>query len=294
MTRRAKKNRSLSRRRFLAAAAVVPVLSGQNAGVALKGRHVYLVPNFHPASCGWLTNFSMERVYCANSYLDHLDRVRDDPQYAFVLSEVNNLIAIMNFKPERIAELKKGLQEGRVELPNGFFLESTINLSGGEALVRLGVEGLRWQKKMFGVRPRFAWTIDVCGTHDQMAQISAGLGLEAMVYTRKNPTGSAVHWSVSPDGTRLLTLSPGHYSELGTVMVAKRPLTAEQTADVEKHLTEKLKITPEGAPHSGAGWRRRLRSGASAQGVPERVSGAMGTESRPPADSILDHGQISG
>src|ERR1051326_1372520 len=116
----------------------------------------------------------MERVYCANSYLDHLDRVRDDPEYAFVLSEVNNMIAIMNFKPERIPELKKGIQDRRVELVNGFFLESTINLSGGEALVRLGVEGLRWQKKIFGVRPRFAWTIDVCGTHDQMAQISAG------------------------------------------------------------------------------------------------------------------------
>ena len=238
----------LSRRTFLAAAAAVPALGQGNSASALKGRRVYVVPNFHPASCGWLTNFSMERVYCANSYFDHLDRVRDDPRYAFVLSEVNNMIAMMNFRPERMTELKKGIQEGRVELVNGFFLESTINLSGGEALVRLGVEGLRWQKKMFGVRPRFAWTIDVCGTHDQMAQISAGLGLEAMVYTRKNPTGSAVHWTVSPDGTRLLTLSPGHYSDLRPVMIAKEPLTAEQTAEVEKNFTDKLKITPEGAP----------------------------------------------
>jgi alpha-mannosidase len=190
----------------------------------------------------------MERVYCANSYFDHLDRVRDDPQYAFVLSEVNNMIAMMNFKAGRMAELKKRIQEGRVELVNGFFLESTINLSGGEALVRLGVEGLRWQQKMFGVRPRFAWTIDVCGTHDQMAQIATGLGLEAMVYTRKNPTGSAVHWSVSPDGTRVLTLSPGHYSELSVVMAAKEPLTPAQVAEVEKALADKLRITPEGAP----------------------------------------------
>ncbi len=158
------------------------------------------------------------------------------------------MIAMMNFKPERMEELKKRIAERRVELPNGFFLESTINLSGGEALVRLGVEGLRWQSKMFGVRPRFAWTIDACGTHDQMAQISAGLGLEAMVYTRKNPTGSAVHWSVSPDGTRVLALSPGHYNEFRTVMVAKEPLTQAQVSEVEKYLADKLKITPEGAP----------------------------------------------
>ncbi len=237
---------ALSRRAFLAGAAPVAALA--QGGGALKGRRVYIVPNFHPASCGWLTNFSMERVYCANSYFDHLDRVRDDPDYAFVLSEVNNMIAMMNFKPERMPELKKRIGEGRVELLNGFFLESTINLSGGEALVRLGVEGLRWQKKIFNVRPRFAWTIDVCGTHDQMAQIASGLGLEAMVYTRKNPTGSAVHWSVSPDGTRLMTFSPGHYSELRLVMKTKEPLNVSEIAEVEKTLDAKVRITPEGAP----------------------------------------------
>lgn len=240
-----KRRTRISRRAFLAAAAAVHGVAQTKSAPRPR---IYIVPNFHPASCGWLTNFSMERVYCANSYLDHLDRVRDDPEYAFVLSEVNNIIAMMNFKPERIAELKKAIEARRVELVNGFFLESTINLSGGEALVRLGVEGLRWQRKMFGVRPRFAWTIDVCGTHDQMAQIAAGLGLEAMVYTRKNPTGSAVHWTVSPDGTRVLTLSPGHYSELHPVMTAKEPLTAAEVAEIEKAIKDKLNITPEGAP----------------------------------------------
>jgi len=81
-----------------------------------------------------------------------------------------------------------------------------------------------------------------------MAQISAGLGLEAMVYTRKNPTGSAVHWSVSPDGTRVLSLSPGHYSELQLVMKTLEPLTSAQMAEVENFLAGKLKITPEAAP----------------------------------------------
>jgi alpha-mannosidase len=215
---------------------------------AQASRAIYIVPNFHPASCGWLTTFSKERVFCANSYLNHLDRVRDDPGYSFVLSEVNNMIAIMNFRPERVAELKQRIAEGRVELVNAFFLESTINLSGGEALVRLGVEGLRWQSKTFGVRPRFAWTIDVCGTHDQMAQITSGLGLDAMVYTRKNPTGQALHWAVSPDGSRTLAISPGHYSELSQVFKTKAPLTEKELDDVERYFAEKRKMTPAGAP----------------------------------------------
>ena len=130
----------LTRRQLLslAAAASLPA--------AAPRRTVYVVPNFHPASCGWLTNFSKERVYCANSYFDHLDRVRDDPKYAFVLSEVNNIIAMMNFRPDRTAELKQRVADGRLELVNAFFLEST--------LVRLGIEGLRWQKAVFDARPR--------------------------------------------------------------------------------------------------------------------------------------------
>lgn len=237
--------RGETRRRFLAATAALALAGGARAE---KKRSVYIVPNFHPASCGWLTNFSMERVYCANSYFDHLDRVRDDPNYEFVLSECNNMIAMMNFQPGRTEELKRRIREGRVELVNAFFLESTINLSGGEALVRLGIEGLRWQQQVFGVRPRFAWCIDVCGTHDQMAQITAGLGLEAIVYTRKNPTGSGIHWLISPDGTRTVAVASGHYSELGPVFATKGPLNQEQIAEIQQTFSSKEKIMPAGAP----------------------------------------------
>jgi hypothetical protein len=73
-----------TRREFAAAMGSVAIFSATAAGseaASQKKRKVYLVPNFHPASCGWLTTFSKERVYCASSYLNHLDRVRDDPQY---------------------------------------------------------------------------------------------------------------------------------------------------------------------------------------------------------------------
>jgi alpha-mannosidase len=239
----------LTRREFVtalvAASLVRPVHSQESS---TKSREVFLVPNFHPASCGWLTTFSRERVYCANSYLNHLDRARDDPNYSFVMSEVNNIIAIMEFQPARIPELKQRIAENRVELVNAYFLESSINLSGGEALVRLGVEGLRWYQQVFGLKPRFSWNIDVCGTHDQMPQIAAGLGLEALVYTRGNPTGKTLYWSESPDGTRILTLSPGHYSEAGSVFLSKEPLKSAQLQELEEFFAKKEPITPEGAP----------------------------------------------
>jgi alpha-mannosidase len=209
---------------------------------------VLVVPNFHPASCGWLADFSTERNYCAYSYLDHLDRVRDDAHYRFALSEVNNIMAIMEFEPARVEELKQRVREGRVELVNAFFLEPTINLSGGEALVKMGVEGLRWQQQVMGARPRQVWAIDVTGVHEQMGQITAALGLDALVYTRDNPTGSVLHWLESPDGTRILCVSPGHYSEWGSVFSSPVALNEAQLKALAADVQNKARRTPAGAP----------------------------------------------
>ena len=208
----------------------------------------YIVTNFHPASCGWLTNWSTERNYCANTYLDHLDRVRDDSNYQFVLSECNNLIAIKNFAPERFKDLKSRIKEGRVELPNAFFLESTINLSGGEALVKMGVEGLRWQQEVMGVSPRFGWIIDVCGTHEQMPQICNGLGLEGMIYTRRSRSDKTIFWSESPDGSKILTFVPGHYSDFRPLFLSKERLGEKELEELKQNLIEKAKSTPSKFP----------------------------------------------
>ena len=237
-------------------------------GAAELPKTVYLVPNFHPACCGWLTDWSTERNYCANTYLDHLDRVRDDAHYAFALSEVPNMIAILNFHPDRVAELKQRLKEGRVELCNAFFLEPTINLSGGEALVKNGIEGLRWQTRVLGVRPRFAWMIDVTGVHEQMAQITAGLGLEALFYTRDNPTGSALHWVQSPDGSRALAVSPGHYSEWNPLFKSPEPLSDQELDEMLKDVAWRAEPPPltveeisKGRRLDGSGPRPRVPPG---------------------------------
>jgi alpha-mannosidase len=218
------------------------------APVALPAQ-VFIVPNYHPASCGWLGNWSLARIYCANSYLKHLDRVRDDANYDFAMSECNNMIAIENFQPDRFIELKQRIAQGRVELVNAFFLEPTINLSGGEALAKMGIEGLRWQQQVMGVRPRYCWMIDECGTHAQMPQICDLLGLDALIYTRCNRSGKSAFWSESPDSSRILTMVPGEYSEnIGGNWTAREALTEAQLHQVANAISSKLSETPTGAP----------------------------------------------
>lgn len=207
---------------------------------------VFVVPNHHPASCGWLVNFSVERNYCANNYLLHLDAVRDDPNYCFALSECNNLIAIRDFQPRRFEELKSRIAEGRVELVNGFFLEPDINLSGGEALAKMGIEGLRWQQRVMGVRPRHCWMIDSCGVPNQMGQLCQQLGLETLLYVRCNNTGKNVFWTESPDGSRVLTLGVKSYANrMGGLFPAIGPLKPAATTGAQSYASRVGGLSPE-------------------------------------------------
>ncbi|MCC7496695.1 MAG: hypothetical protein IT160_03900 [Bryobacterales bacterium] len=176
---------------------------------------VYLVPNTHGTVSGWLVDFDTERNYVLNNYLAHLDRINQDPAYRLAYSEVPNLISLLQFAPQRLEELKQRIRERKVELTNGFFLEPDVNLSSGEALVQMGVQGLRWYEKFFGLRPRHCWMIDLTGCHRQMPQIVAGLGMDDIVYCRNNPTKQAVYWWQSPDGSRVLAINDSHYAQFG-------------------------------------------------------------------------------
>ena len=135
------------------------------AGLCAQPVTLYVIPNTHGTSSGWLVNFDEERNFVVNNYLSYLDRAERNPAYAFAYSEAPNVISLLQFAEDRLPVLKRLTKERRVEFSNGFFLEPDINLSGGEALVQIGVQGLRWYEEVFGIRPRHCWMIDVTGAH---------------------------------------------------------------------------------------------------------------------------------
>jgi len=205
---------------------------------------VHAVPNTHGTVSGWLVDFDTERNYVVNNYLAHLDKVKADENYRFAFSEVPNLMTFLQFAPGRVEELKQRIREKRVELSNGFFLEPTISLAGGEALVRMGVLGLKWYDEVFGFRPRHCWMIDLTGAHRQMPQIVTGLGLETMIFCRNNPSRDTAFWWVAPDGTRALTIpNPQGYADLGEIFDTKNPLGDEDFAVLEKKIDENRKLS---------------------------------------------------
>jgi len=213
----------------------------------VRGTEVLVIPNTHGTVSGWLVDFDTERNYVLNNYLAHLARVKSDDSYRFAFSEVPNVINFLQFAPERVPELKQLHAQKRFEFTNGFFLEPDINLSGGEALVTMGVLGLRWYEEVFGLRPRHCWMIDITGAHRQFPQMVGGLGMDSVFFNRNNPTRSAAFWWVAPDGTHALALVNGRYSEFGgkaSLFGSREPLADEQYAAMYKAIEAKRKYSP--------------------------------------------------
>ena len=254
------------------APAAPAALAAEAAPAAPAATGLHVMPHFHPATMGWVAKYSVERNFCLNDYLAHLDRVAADPQYRFAYSEIPHLITMLEFEPQRFQELQQRIKEGRVEVVNAFVLEPTLNLSGGEALVMQGVVGLRWYDQVMNLRPRYLWMIDSAGWHKQMAQIMTGLGLKGMVYVRGNPVthkyagpqslfhegglepggkdGQALHWIESPDGSRALGINPGHYKDkdLVNAFMATEPLTDNQLRQCIQQQQFNRDRYPPGAP----------------------------------------------
>lgn len=205
-----------------------------------QGSAVHIVPNTHGTIVGWLVDFDTERNYVLNNYLEHLDMAARSADYRFVWSEVPNLISLLELEPQREAELRQLMAAGRVELANALFLEADLFLPSGETLVQLGVQGLRWQERVFGVKPRYAWAIDITGAHRQLPQIIHRLGLEGIVFCRNNPAGRSAFWWRAPDGSRTLAVTAPHYMELRELFRASDPADAAALEATRRAVHERL------------------------------------------------------
>lgn len=227
--------------RFFPSLFIIPVLFvAAVGGLAQPPDYtVYLIPNTHGTVAGWLVNFDTERSYVLNNHVDHLNRVASDETYALAISEVTNVMALLKFHPEQLERARKLAKERRVEFVNGFFIEPTVNLSGGEALAQMATLGQRWYQDVLGLRPRFAWMIDVCGLHEQMPQLVSEAGLEALFFSRNNPMPKDAFMWVAPDGSKTPTFALGPGYAAGRVMFnTEEPMTGAQYEDMAQAFSE--------------------------------------------------------
>ncbi len=158
----------------------------------------------------------------------HLEAARRDPDYKFVLAELDYLKPHFDAHPEDRADLLDFISAGRIELVGGSYNEPNTNLTCVESTIRNAVYGITYQRDVLGGHPRTAWMLDAFGFDPGYPSVMAAAGLTESAWARgpfhqwgpRSSVGdnrlmqfpSEFEW-LSPDGTGLLTsYMANHYS----------------------------------------------------------------------------------
>jgi alpha-mannosidase len=124
---------------------------------------------------GW-PGFSLVRV--------HLDLARRDPEYRFVLAEVDYLKPYWDAVPADRAVLRELIRAGRIELMGGTYNEPNTNLTSAECTIRNFVYGIGFQRDVLGADPATAWQLDAFGHDPQFAGMAADAGISSSAWAR--------------------------------------------------------------------------------------------------------------
>lgn len=158
----------------------------------------------------------------------HLDMARREPEYKFVLAEVDYLKPFWDTHPWERADLRRMIAEGRVEIMGGTYNEPNTNLTSPETAIRNFVHGIGFQRDVLGAAPATAWQLDVFGHDPQFPGMAAEAGLTSSSWARgphhqwgpmadggdprRMQFASEFEW-IAPSGRGLLThYMPAHYA----------------------------------------------------------------------------------
>ncbi len=228
--------------------------------VAEPGWTMFMVSHFHYDPVWWNTQGAYTsqwaedppgRARQTNGFElvhAHLEMARREPEYKFVLAEVDYLKPYWDTHPEDRADLRGFLAEGRVEVMGGTYNEPNTNLTSPETTIRNLVHGIGFQREVLGADPATAWQLDVFGHDPQFPGMAADAGLTSSSWARgphhqwgpaqggdqaggvdRMQFCSEFEW-ISPSGRGLLThYMPAHYSA-GWWMDSSTTLTEAEDA----------------------------------------------------------------
>jgi alpha-mannosidase len=210
--------------------------------VAETGWTMWMVSHFHYDPVWWNTQgqFAESRLLLpdADGKLPdvrtafelvrlHLEEARRDPDYKFVLAEIDYLKPHFDAHPEDRADLLAFIASGRIELVGGSYNEPNTNLTSAESTIRNAIYGLGYQRDVLGAEPTTAWMLDAFGHDPGYPGLMAAAGLTESGWARgpfhqwgpdrtvgdntRMQFASEFEW-LSPDGGGLLTAyMPNHY-----------------------------------------------------------------------------------
>ncbi len=231
---------------------------------AEPGWTMWMVSHFHYDPVWWSTQgqFTESRIFLpdADGHLPdtrtafelvrlHLDEARRDPDYKFVLAEIDYLKPHFDAHPEDRADLLSFIKAGRIEIVGGSYNEPNTNLTSAESTIRNAIYGLAFQREVLGADPSTAWMLDAFGLDPAYPGLMAAAGLTESAWARgpfhqwgPNRTvgdnrrmqfPSEFEW-VSPDGGGLITSYMANHYGAGWVTHSAASLAAAEQAAHEQ------------------------------------------------------------
>jgi alpha-mannosidase len=224
--------------------------------VAEPGWTMWMVSHFHYDPVWWSTQgqFTESRLILPdeNGMLPdnrtafelmqlHLEKARRDPDYKFVLAEVDYLKPHFDAFPQDRAFVRALLKEGRLELVGGTYNEPNTNLTGAEVTIRNAVYGVGFQRDVLGGDPRSAWMLDSFGHDPGFPGLMAAAGLTSSSWARgpfhqwgperneRMQFPAEFEW-LSPDGTGVLTAYMANHYGAGWSLHMATDLAAAEAA----------------------------------------------------------------
>ena len=251
--------------------------------VAEPGWTMFMISHFHYDPVWWNTQGAYTSIWTedppgkarqTNAFElvhAHLELARREPEYKFVLAEVDYLKPYWDTHPEDRADLRRLIAEGRVEIMGGTYNEPNTNLTSAETTIRNFVHGIGFQRDVLGGDPATAWQLDVFGHDPQFPGMAADAGLTSSSWARGphhqwGPMHSDVgvagmqfssefEW-ISPSGRGLLThYMPAHYSagwwmDESTTVTEAEQAAYELFADLKKVALTRNVLLPVGTDYT--------------------------------------------
>ncbi len=179
----------------------------------------------------------------------HLEAARQDPDYKFVLAEIDYLKPHFDAHPEDRADLRRFIAAGRIEITGGSYNEPNTNLTCAESTIRNAIYGIGYQRDVLGADPQSAWMLDAFGHDPGYPGLMAAAGLTSSAWARGpfhqwGPNGtvggnermqfaSEFEW-ISPDGHGLLTSYMANHYGAGWVTQQAADLDCAERAAYEQ------------------------------------------------------------
>jgi alpha-mannosidase len=221
--------------------------------VAEPGWRMFMISHFHYDPVWWNTQAAYTETWGDDRRTrslfqepglalvkGHMETARRDPDYKFVLAELDYLKPYWDAYPEDREYLRQLMAEGRLELMGGTYNEPNTNLTSAESTIRNAIYGIGYQRDVVGGSPQTAWQLDAFGHDPQFPGIMADAGITSSSWARGPFHEWGPHWFrgagaappfwmlvpeppgmqfpsefdwVAPSGRALLTsFMPNHYS----------------------------------------------------------------------------------